>query len=208
MVLGQNVSVLVYGPPKNQPLAWRAKSSMKYMRRAKALFTTLCVVAALVYWAAVPDAHAQKMESVVSGPDRNAATEWKGSESELADPFVGVITEKKDWDSLWKRAFGKKAPSTDLKKHAVACVFLGHYPGWWYSIHIGPAHVEGRSMVVPFGLVALIMELRSSPGPGKQGSRGQYLMRVVEKKEGYDYRMEMVGRPQVPPTNGFPGPNG
>jgi hypothetical protein len=133
-----------------------------------------------------------------------AATEWEGHESELVDPFVGVVTGEEEWNDLWKRAFGKKAPPVDFSEFGVACVFLGHYPGWYYSIHIEEPIKEENTIVIPFGIVDLIVELRMAPGLTPQGNRGQYSMKIVSKIPDHGFRMEMVGHPQVPLKNGFP----
>jgi hypothetical protein len=125
---------------------------------------------------------------------------WEGNESELAEPFTGVIGDMKEWTELWEKAFGKIPPSVDFERYAVACVFLGHYPGWWYYIALSEPRVSGSTIFIPYQLVDSIVELSRGDGSGitrKYGSRGQYRMKAVEKKPGFSLRMEMVGKPQV-----------
>ncbi len=90
----------------------------------------------------------------------------------------------------------------NFRKHAVACVFLGHYPGWWYVIDMLEPYVSDTTVIIPYQLVSLIVELKSD-GPRnverRYGSRGQYRMQVVEKKAGYEMKMQMVGNPEIPP---------
>lgn len=129
-----------------------------------------------------------------SGP----AMEWEGSESEQAAPFIGVIADEKEWSSLWKRAFGKHAPPVDFRTSAVACVFLGHYPGWWYKIKIMDPYVEGNSVIIPYEFISLVVELQGGSRLGEQGTKGPYRMRTVKKKAGCDFEMKQRGTPQVP----------
>ncbi len=139
--------------------------------------------------------------------EKKSVTEWEGNESEPAKPFAGIIATEKDWKALWKKAFRKKAPAVNFKRYAVACVFLGHYPGWWYHIGFGRPHVSGSTMVVSYSLADLRVELRDDgtrgPWSKEYGSRGQYKMRVVEKKHGFSMRLEQVGKPQIPLKSGF-----
>lgn len=124
---------------------------------------------------------------------------WEGNESELAEPFTGVIGNDKEWTDLWGKAFGKKPPTVEFDRYAVACVFLGHYPGWWYHIDLSEPRVSGTVIFVPYQLIDLIVELTADENglTRKHGRRGQYIMKVVEKKPGFAMRMEMVGKPQV-----------
>lgn len=140
-----------------------------------------------------------------SAPKKNAA-EWEGNRSELVKPYAGIVSTQEEWKGLWKKAFGKKSPPVNFKRYAAACVFLGHYPGWWYKIGFGEPHVSGSAIVVPYSLVDLRVELTDDGKRGafrQYGSRGQYKMRLVEKKKGFSMKLEQVGKPQIPPRNGF-----
>ena len=156
------------------------------------------------------------MESVANdkkaAPDQGAAsstiTEWEGSESELSDPFIGVISGREEWDSLWRRAFGTTAPPVDFAKYGIACVFLGHYPGWWYKINISEPVREGNSLIVGYELVSLVVEIEGDSPFGEQGSRGPYRMKVVAKRPGFTFQMKEVGITQVPPRKRFGDPPG
>lgn len=128
----------------------------------------------------------------------DATMEWEGSESKQAAPFIGVITTETEWNSLWERAFGKQAPQVDFRTSAVASVFLGHYPGWWYTIKITEPYVEANSVIIPYEIVSLVVEPQGASRFGEQGSKGQYRMRTVEKKAGCDFEMKELGAPQVP----------
>lgn len=141
----------------------------------------------------------------LSQNENDVATNWEGRESGLAQPFTGIIGNKKEWKDLWEKAFRKKAPSVDFKRYAVACVFLGHYPGWWYSISLPQHSVSDSTVIVPYELVDLIVELRGDGNTliREYGCRGQYKMRVVEKKPGFHMRAELVGRPQIPLKSDF-----
>lgn len=130
-----------------------------------------------------------------SGP----AIEWEGRESKLAEPFTGVIGTEEEWRALWGKAFEQEAPRVDFNRYAAACVFLGHYPGWWYSIGMPQPRVSDSTIIVPYELVDLIVEQRADGGNSmrEQGSRGQYKMRLIEKKPGFSMRLEMIGAPRV-----------
>ncbi len=173
----------------------------------KSLIAVLCT---LVLFLCSPDSLVSECFGKEKGtaPKRGfaagAALEWEGSESEQADPFVGVITTDKDWDSLWSHAFGKEAPRVDFRTSAVACVFLGHYPGWWYAIKIMEPYVEANSVIVPYELVSLIVEPQGVQNFGEQGSRGPYRMQVVKRMAGMDFKMKAIGTPQVPLQRPFP----
>jgi hypothetical protein len=137
---------------------------------------------------------------------KSMTTEWEGNESELAEPFTGIVANEKDWNTLWKAAFRNEAPVVDFKINAVACVFLGHYPGWWYHIGLSQPYVSDSTIIVPYDLVDLIVELARDENGSiakEYGCRGQYKMRVVEKKPGFSMRLEQVGRPQVPLKSSF-----
>lgn len=137
---------------------------------------------------------------------KRPVVEWEGSESELKKPFAGVIDGERDWKDLWKKAFGKKAPVVNFKRYAVACVFLGHYPGWWYRIGFSEPESSGSSIVVRFSLVDLVVELMDNGKRGllgEYGTRGQYRMRLVERKQGCTMRIEQDGKPQISLKRGF-----
>ena len=75
----------------------------------------------------------------------------------------------------------------------MACVFLGHYPGWLYHVGFGEPEISGSTMTVRYSLVDLGVKLMDD---GKRslvkeyGTRGQYKMRLVEKKQGVSIRIE------------------
>jgi hypothetical protein len=173
----------------------------------KSVLTVLCT---LVLFLCSPNSPVSESFAKEKGADpregfaAGAALEWEGSESEQADPFAGVITTDQDWDSLWSHAFGERAPRVDFRTSAVACVFLGHYPGWWYKIKIMEPYVEANSVIVPYELVSLVVEPQGVLNFGEQGSRGPYRMKVVKKKAGMDFTMKAIEKPQVPLQRPFP----
>lgn len=131
-------------------------------------------------------------------------TAWEGRESDLTEPFTAIIGNSQDWNNLWRRAFNGKPPKVDFKRYAVACVFLGHYPGWWCRIAFPQPYESGSTIIVPYQLADLIVELGPEAGKsGQYGSRGQYRMQLVEKKPGFSMRPILVGKPQIPLKNGF-----
>jgi hypothetical protein len=138
--------------------------------------------------------------------DKSMTTGWEGNESELAEPFTGIVTSEDDWKKLWKTAFRSEAPAVDFRLNAVACVFLGHYPGWWYHIDLSQPSVSDSTIIVPYQLVDLIVELTRDENGAivrEYGRRGQYKMLVVEKKPGFSIKLEQVGKPQVPLKSSF-----
>jgi hypothetical protein len=163
------------------------------------------VMFALVLLAAtaIPGAYFQVTGAAASEPlqkSKGPQTKWEGTESELVEPFTGIITNKTDWKELWIKAFRKDAPKLDFQRYAVAFVFLGHYPGWWYNICWAEPYTSGATIVVPYELVALIIELQNDgkgPSLREQGNRGQYKMKVVEKKPGFFIKISQIGEPQV-----------
>lgn len=146
-------------------------------------------------------------EAASAEPSSGAAVmEWEGAESEITEPRAGVIVGAEDWEALWKKAFGKKAPEVDFNRFAVACVFLGHYPGWWYRIGFGEPEVSGSTLNISFSLADLVVELEDRGKGGmfrEYGARGQYKMRLVEKKQGFPIKLQQVGKPQVPLRKAF-----
>lgn len=122
----------------------------------------------------------------VAGPEAGttAATvstghEWKGSVSQQKEEFIQVVTTPEEWAALWKRALDQPAPAVDFEHHAVACVFLGYSATWLFSIVFEGPQVRGETLVIPYGLVEMVLELS---GPFKAG--GQYAMKVFEKRKG------------------------
>ncbi|MFZ2446010.1 MAG: hypothetical protein WAW37_06610 [Syntrophobacteraceae bacterium] len=171
------------------------------MHAGRAIVGIFCLSLFFVFIAAGP---ADARQGAKSGSKANtgAATEWKGSESDLAAHFISVVSDEKTWKELWKNAFRKNAPRVNFRKHAVACVFLGHYPGWWYVIDMLEPYATDTTIIIPYQLVSLIVDLKSNGQKNverRYGSRGQYLMKVVEKKAGYQMKMQMVGNPEIPP---------
>lgn len=117
-----------------------------------------------------------------AGPSAPAGSEdgfWKGGVSNQTEAFIRVVDNRKEWEDLWQRAFDRAAPEIDFEKKVVACVFLGHSADWLYSISIGELIRRGNRWVVPYGLAEMVLELA---GPFK--ARGQYAMKVLEKKSG------------------------
>lgn len=112
---------------------------------------------------------------------------WEGNSSDQKEEFVKVVGTKEEWAGLWKRAFGKPAPDMDFEHYAVACVFLGHSASWLYSIEIGKPQVRDNRLVISYGLIDVILELRLS-GPFRAG--GQYRMMVFEKRQGLEMMLE------------------
>lgn len=127
---------------------------------------------------------------------------WVGNESAIATLLQTAVTTNAEWTDLWKRAFGKDAPAIDFGRYFVACAFLGHEPGWWYSIHFDEPVVEGKSLVVPFTLVMLQVDRGPAKDPfGKDGFHGQYAMKAFPRIDGVD-NIVIRGRS---PEGDFPG---
>jgi|WetSurMetagenome_2_1015567.scaffolds.fasta_scaffold00458_6 hypothetical protein len=121
-------------------------------------------------------------------PDRTGAavihegTEWQAHASNQKERFIKMVTVKKEWDDLWKRAFDKPAPAVDFDKYEVACVFLGNRADWLYNIHFSKPYVQGDKTVIQYGLSMITLELVS---PFR--ARGQYHMKVYEKRKGSEF---------------------
>lgn len=121
-------------------------------------------------------------------PEATAAVpgqEWEGFVSQQKEAFIKVVVTPEEWTALWQRALDQPAPAVDFERHAVACVFLGYSAPWLYSIAFGEPQVRDTTLVIPYGLADLILELS---GPFKAG--GQYAMKVVEKRQGFGLTLE------------------
>lgn len=131
----------------------------------------------------------------VPPPQKTADLDWEGSLSFQADELVTVITEEKDWTTLWQRAFKQQAPKVDFGKYSVACVFLGYDADWLYHIHIDNPAEEGNLQVLGYDMAQIILELS---GPFR--AAGQYRMKAFEKKKGYGAVVKKTGNdlPQLP----------
>jgi hypothetical protein len=131
-----------------------------------------------------------------------ASMRWEGGESSIKQLLQTAITTDAEWTDLWKRAFGKAAPPMDFTRNFVACAFLGHNAGWWYSIGFSEPVVQEQTLLVPYTLVML----RVSSGPEafrNPGHRGQYAMKVFPKRPG----LVIVVRGRSPERH-FPGLDG
>jgi hypothetical protein len=135
-------------------------------------------VAAKSSWKGIDAPQANREEVPV--PRENAALDWEGFISHQSEELLTVITDNKEWTSLWKSAFGKPAPQVDFDSYAIACVFLGFHADWLYGIHFEEAIEEGNLLVLPYGLTEIILELS---GPFQ--ASGQYRMKAFLKKKGY-----------------------
>lgn len=113
-------------------------------------------------------------------PVNKGGMEWEGHLSRQGEELVTVITNGKEWNALWQRAFGAPAPVLDFEKYGVACVFLGFHADWLYGIQLGEPCLEGDLQVIPYDLIEIILELQ---GPFR--ASGQYHMKAYEKKKGY-----------------------
>ena len=111
--------------------------------------------------------------------------EWEGHSSRQIEKFVKVVVTQQEWVALWRRALDEPAPEIDFERYAVACIFLGHSAPWLYSIGIGKPYLRENTMVIPYGLADMILELVR---PFK--ASGQYSMKVFEKTKGYDFALE------------------
>lgn len=138
------------------------------------------------------------LEKAGAHPDF-ASIRWEGTESNIEQLLQTAITTDAEWTALWKRAFGKAAPPMDFTRNFVACTFLGHNAGWWYSIGFSEPVIQKQTLLVPYTLVML----RVSSGPEafrNPGHRGQYAMKVFPKRAG----LEIVMRGHSPEGH-FPG---
>ncbi len=115
----------------------------------------------------------------------NAGMEWTGHISGQKERLVKVITDREEWDALWKRAFDLKSPDIDFENYVAACVFLGHEADWLYSIGYGKPYVKGNSKVIPYSLHEIVLELM---GPFK--ASGQYHIKVYKKEGGLEFLLE------------------
>ncbi len=122
-----------------------------------------------------------------------ASAEWEGKESAIGEPLDIAVTDGAEWGRLWRRAFGKDAPDMDFDRYFVACVFLGHHAGWWYSIGLQDPPVKGEEYMVGYGLVML--RVRMSPeGSRNPGFRGQYAMKAFPRREGLKPVVRLVAK--------------
>jgi hypothetical protein len=137
----------------------------------------------LFIWAAC--AGAQPETAKAAATPAPPGQEWEGFVSQQKEEFIQVVTTPEEWSALWKRAFDQPAPTVDFERHAVACVFLGHSATWLFSISLGEPQVRDQTLVFPYSLAEMILELS---GPFKAG--GQYAMKVVEKRQGYRLMLE------------------
>jgi len=121
-----------------------------------------------------------EIEQVIPLPVRKGGMEWEGYLSRQGDELVTVVTDATEWKALWQRAFAAPAPEVDFEKYGIACVFLGFYADWPYSLHYSESCVEGGLQVIPYDLIEIILELQ---GPFR--ASGQYHMKAYEKKKGF-----------------------
>lgn len=112
-------------------------------------------------------------------PRQKGSMDWEGFISRQRDELLTVITDDKEWTSLWKTVFNRPAPRVDFEKYAVACVFLGYQADWLYDIHIGEPREDSNILSIPYGMNEIILELS---GPFR--ATGQYRMKAVGKKKG------------------------
>jgi len=134
-----------------------------------------------------------------------ATMEWEGNESDVEEKLEAAVTDREEWRRLWRRAFDKEAPDVDFDRNFVACVFLGHRAGWWYSIRFGnPVEKDGEHVVGY--MMAMLRVGLSLEGAREPGFRGQYAMKVFPKKDGFrpvvrlsfkegGFPMPLVGEP-------------
>jgi hypothetical protein len=149
----------------------------------KNLRAALLACLALFVWAACAGAEPDAVKAVATAAP--PGHEWEGFVSQQKEEFIQVVTTPEEWSALWQRALDQPAPAVDFERHAVACVFLGHSATWLFSISIGEPQVRDQTLVFPYGLAEMILELS---GPFKAG--GQYAMQVVEKRHGYRLMLE------------------
>ncbi len=141
----------------------------------------LLVSLPLFIWASLAGAQPKAGSATPALPGQ----EWEGFVSQQKEEFIQVVTAPEEWSALWKRAFDQPAPAVDFERHAVACVFLGYSATWLFAIVFDEPQVRDTTVVIPFGLVEMILELS---GPFKAG--GQYAMKVVEKRKGHRLVLE------------------
>jgi len=121
-----------------------------------------------------------RSEQTIPLPVRKGDMEWEGYLSRQGQELLTVITDSKEWQSLWQSAFGVPAPEVDFNKYGIACVFLGFQADWLYGIHFGDPCVEDGLQVIPYDLIELILELQ---GPFR--ASGQYHMKAYDKNKGF-----------------------
>ncbi len=151
-------------------------------RLGKTFMPALLGGLSLFIWAACASAGPDTGPTAVTAA---AGQEWRGFVSQQKEEFIQVVTAPQEWTALWQRAFDQPAPAVDFERHAVACVFLGHSASWLFAIAFENPRVRGDTLVIPYGLIEMVLELS---GPFKAG--GQYAMKVFEKREGYRMLLE------------------
>jgi hypothetical protein len=120
------------------------------------------------------------IEQTIPFPVRKGDMEWEGYLSRQGQELLNVITDSKEWQSLWQGAFGVPAPKVDFTKYGVACVFLGFDADWLYGIHFGEPCVQDGLQIIPYDLIEMVLELQ---GPFR--ASGQYHMKAYEKTNGF-----------------------
>jgi ankyrin repeat protein len=119
------------------------------------------------------------LEEAGSGRDYEGM-EWEANSSAQKEEFIKMVTTKKEWAELWRRAFDKPAPDVDFKKYAVACAFLGHHARWGYSILFTESEKHGKELIIYCGLGLKKYELK-----GRFKAYGQYRMKVFKIVKGH-----------------------
>jgi hypothetical protein len=163
----------------------------KYMKNSKYNVFIFLILPTLVLWPASLCAKSPgsllslEVRQNSASPPTHAGMEWEGHVSQQKEKFVKVVVTQEEWVALWRRAFDEPAPALDFKRYAVACIFLGHSAPWLFSIGIGKPYVRETTIVIPYGLADMILELVR---PFK--ASGQYSMKVFEKTQGYNFELE------------------
>jgi hypothetical protein len=188
---GNSVKIVAYDPLESVTLqgVTPGKSTVRIYRKfwrdpdvqeSSQLIQVLEITVTSGYKESLLPGRHDEIEQTIPFPLRKGDMEWEGNLSRQRQELFTVITDSKEWRSLWQRAFGASAPAVDFEKYGVACVFLGFHADWLYSIHLGEECLAGDLQVIPFDLQEIVLELQ---GPFR--ASGQYHMVAYEKKKGY-----------------------
>ena len=86
------------------------------------------------------------------------------------------VESAKEWETLWKDAFNREAPSVDFSKHFAAAVFLGLRQTGGYSVEFLEPAARADTAVIRYRTRA--------PGPGAfviQAFTTPYAIRLYNK---------------------------
>jgi len=105
--------------------------------------------------------------------------DWNGANCSISDGRTVVVRNRKDWDRLWRDAFGRPSPEASFEGRFAVAVFLGSRSTGGYGVEFrAPFREEGRT-VVPYRV--------ASPGKGSfaiQAFTQPYAIRMFDGDPG------------------------